>query len=384
MRMQNRASLTFPDPRQVIRGYFVVVGPSKSAENSHSSGKKHVKTRTPKIDFVGLSRDWIDVRVPSQWEPARDWFTDAVGLEVEAFVPPSARGYRQGVKAVQPQSTSQLSLMGDNPAALGWSLFSASGSASEWGWNEVITRFEVAQANRVDVALDFKCSQRTFDRMLKLAAEICLSCGRQPHMEGYPGPRGVSLYLNRSTKTGVNRGEATALPQFTGILYEKGKQLGVDPDWRRFEVRNRPDKPRAKERALMLEPNEILGSPDWSRALLKEMGYSDAVKPGRASPFAQEAPVNVDAKVARRMSTLSHMGEQYGEAVRDLVKLVGEDEARKLVELALFRPVVVQEDGREISGPALLRREAQKRWGDVFRDDLQKRIHDAGDAVLLH
>ena len=382
--MKNRPLPTRPDPRQVIRGYFVTSSPPKTAENRHFYGILLVQKRKPKIDFIGLSRDWLDVRLPAQWEPARDWFVEAVGGATESFVPPAARGYRQGVKAVQPQSTSQLSLMGDNPAALGWSMFSASGGASEWGWNEVITRYEVAQANRVDVALDFKCSQRTFDRLFARAAEICIACGRQPHQEGYPGPSGVSLYLNRNTKTGVNKGETIAMPQYTGILYEKGKMLGVDPDWRRFEVRNRPDKPRAKERALMLEPNEILGSPDWSRALLNEMGYSDAVKPGRVSPFAQEVPVNVDAKVARRMSTLSHMGEQYGEAVRELVQLIGEDEARRMVEQALFRPVIVQDDGREISGPALLRREAQKRWNDVFRDDLQQRIYDAGDSALLH
>src|SRR3546814_2924215 len=104
--------------------------------------------------------------------------------------------------------------MGDNPAARGWSLFSASGGASEWGWNEVITTFKVAQANRIDVALDFKCSQRTFDRLLKRAAEICLSFGRQPHMEGYPGPKGVSLYLNRNTRVGVHKGQTATLPQF--------------------------------------------------------------------------------------------------------------------------------------------------------------------------
>jgi len=340
--------------------------------------------RKPNVEFVSLCRDWIDVRVPALWEPAQEWFTRAVGGEVQPFTPPANRGYRQGIVAVQPQSSSQISLMGDNPRSLGWSMFSASGSASEWGWNEVITRFAVAQANRVDVALDFKCSQRTFDRLFKRAAEICLSYGRQPHIEGFHGPSGITLYLNRSAKSGVNKGEKGALPQYTGVLYEKGKQLGVDPDWRRFEVRNRPDKPIAKERALLLEPNEILGSPDWSRAFLQELGYSDAVKPGRASPFAQEAPVSVDAKVARNMNSLAFMGEQYGKVVRDLVRDIGEDETRRLLDLALFRPVVCLDSGREIPGPALIRREAQQRWNDVFRDDLQRKIHDAGASGLIH
>lgn len=55
-----------PDPRQVIRGYFVVSLPPKSAEISHFYGKISVQTRKLKIDFIGLTRDWIDVRVPSQ------------------------------------------------------------------------------------------------------------------------------------------------------------------------------------------------------------------------------------------------------------------------------------------------------------------------------
>ena len=70
--------------------------------------------------------------------------------------------------------------------------------------------------------------------------------------------------------------------------------------------------------------------------------------------------------------------------MRDLVRLVGEDEARRIVETALFRPVIVQDDGREISGPALIRREAQGRWNDVFKDDLQRRIHDAGEGGKVY
>jgi hypothetical protein len=342
------------------------------------------ENRSKKIDFLGLSRDWIDVRVPAQWEQAREWFEGSVGVECESFVPPARTGYREGLVAPQPQSTSQLSLMGDNPRSLGWSMFSASGAASEWGWNAVIDHFRVAQANRIDVALDFRCSQWMYDRLLQLGGAICEGHGIAPELVGYSGEAGLSLYFNKRRKVGVSKGEVSAQPQYSAILYEKGKMLGVDPSWKRFELRNRPDKGRMKERALLLEPHEILGSTSWSRAFLAEIGYTDAVKPGRASPFAQTVPVSVDAKVARKMSTVAHMGEQYGEAVRDLVRLVGEDEARRIVETALFRPVIVQDDGREISGPALIRRQAQQRWSDVFRDDLQRRQFDAGAGGMIH
>lgn len=337
----------------------------------------------PLCQFVGLTRDWLDVRVPMKWDDVPAWFATAIGGEVEAFAPPGRSGYREGLKASQPVNAGSVSIMGDHPAARGWSLLSCTGASAEWGWNLSAVAFNVVQANRVDAALDFHCSQRAFDRMFDDLRGVARAHGRRPHPVG-EADWGRTCYVNWSGKKGLEATPNVKMPQFTARLYEKGKEMGADPEWRRWEVSVRPDKPLQKERTFLLEPNEIIGSPPWSRAFLDSIGYSDAVKPGRASPFASQGPVSVDAKVAKRMCTLSHMGEQYGEAVRDLVRLVGEAEARRLVELALFRPVVVQQDGSEISGPALVRREAQQRWGDVFRDGLARRIHDKGEGGSVH
>jgi hypothetical protein len=84
------------------------------------------------------------------------------------------------------------------------------------------------------------------------------------------------------------------------------------------------------------------------------------------------------------MSTLSHMGEQYGKTVRELAKIVGEDEAMELVRMTLLRPTIVTEGGRELTGPEMLRRMAQEKWSGVFSDDLQYRMHEAGDARFLN
>ncbi|RYF22063.1 MAG: hypothetical protein EOO77_04850 [Oxalobacteraceae bacterium] len=337
----------------------------------------------PRCKFIGLTRDWIDARVPMTWPHVERWFPDVIGGEVVTFTPPGRAGYRSGLKAVEGYQAGAVSIMGDNPSSVGWSMLTGTGSAAEWVWNVAAHAFPVVQANRVDAALDFHCSQRAFDRMIVDLTAITKAEGLRPHPVG-DADWGRTCYVNWPRKSKHEKSGNEKAAMWTGRLYEKGKEMDQDPEWRRFEVVARPDKPLFKERMFNLEPSEIIGSPEWSRAFLQTIGYTDAVKPGRASPFARTAPVAVDAKVAKRMSAISHMGEQYGEAVRDLVRLIGEDEARRIVELALFRPVVVQEDGREISGPGLIRREAQQRWNDVFRDDLQRKVHDAGDGGKLY
>lgn len=335
------------------------------------------------VEFFGLTRDWIDVRLPMQWDEARVWFADAISDEVEDIKAPGRSGYRAGMRAVQPINAGSVSILGDHPQSLGWSMLSATGGAAEWGWNMAVSGFAVAQANRIDAALDFRCSDRVFGRMMTGGERLCRAQGLRPFPMG-SSEEGRTLYFNWAIPKEAQKTGNEKMPQYTARLYEKGKQLDQDPEWRRFEVSCRPDKPVHKERCLLREPDEILGAPQWSRAFLESIGYSDAVKPGRVSPFAAEAPVAGNAKVAKLMSTLAHMGEQYGKAVRELARLVGEDEARKLVELALFRPVVVQDDGSEVSGPGLLRRDAQTLWNDVFRHDLHRRVRDAGAGALVH
>ncbi|MBB3345970.1 hypothetical protein [Sphingomonas sp. BK069] len=329
-----------------------------------------------RCEFLALTRDWLDVRLPLHWTMATSWFEHAIGDAVVAFEPPGRAGYRAGLKAASPVNSGSISIIGDNPRSLGWSLLSATGGAAEWGWNAAAHGFDVVQANRIDAALDFRCSQRTFDRLFDELTGIVRVAGLRPHPVG-DAEWGRTCYVNWPRKLRYERTGNEKAATFTGRLYEKGKELGQDPDWRRFEVVMRPDKPEKKERAFLLEPHEIIGSPAWSRSFLTAIGYNEAVKPGRASPFATPGPVSIDARVARRMKTLAHMGEQYGESVRELVNLIGEEETRRLVELALFRPVIVDPNGREISGPALIQREAQIRWDNVFVPSLRRPVSAA-------
>lgn len=331
-----------------------------------------------KCEFFGLTRDWLDARFPTKFDDARQWFEAVVEAPVETIPAPARSGYTSACKALVAPHHGSVSLLGAHPQAVGWSMLSATGGAAEWGW-EAVRATPGAQANRIDAALDFRCTQRTFDRMFNAGKAICRAHERRPFSVG-ESREGRTLYFNWTAKTGLEKGASAKMPQFTARLYEKGKQLGLDPDWRRWEVTTRPDKGFAKERALQLEPHEILGSPAWSRDFLEAIGYSEAVNPGRASPYAKDKPESEDARVAKAMATLAHMGDQYGKAARELAQLVGKDEVRALIERALFETEQVEGD---LSGPDLIRREAQKRWGDVWHHDLARRRYNKGTGMAV-
>lgn len=334
---------------------------------------------TLRAKILGVSRDWLDVRLPMVWSKAEFWFenvADVAGSRSEPMEAPGRSGYTKGLRMPTPINTGSVSLLGAHPASLGWSMLSCSGSSADWGHDLVANAFNVCQANRIDSALDFKMTQRTFDRLFNMGRAICRDAGLRPHPMGEP-EEGRTLYFNWQARHGLEKTGNEKAPQFSGRLYEKGKQLGQDPDWKRWEVTCRPDKGIKKERAFHMAPEQLLGAPAWSRALLSTIGYDAAEAPPRAAPFKLLGPVNDDARVAKLMSTFSHMGEQYGAAYLELVALVGQAQADEIVRTAL-KPVVLTDQGRSITGPEKLRHDAQVKWADVFVAESSRTQHRAG------
>lgn len=329
-------------------------------------------------DFFGLGRDWLDARLPVVFEKASAWFGGHVG-DLLDFSPPARTGYGRGCRSSQPVAVGSLSLLGDHPRSLGWSMLSATGASAEWGWNACVTSFPVVQANRIDSALDFRCSESRFSQMLVDGEAICRRAGRRPFPMG-TSVEGRTLYFNWHQKKEHEKSGNEKVGQYTARLYEKGKQLDCDPEWRRFEVSVRPDKAVHKERVFGLEPHQLLCCPDWSRAFLSTIGYSDILKPARSSPFACDEPVSLNAKVARKMVAVSHLLEQYGSTLNELGRLIGYEAVDEMLML-YKRPVIALPDGRETTPPAYVRRMAQARWSDVFHDDIQRKRHLAGDGV---
>lgn len=335
--------------------------------------------------IIGVSRDWLDVRLPLVWPKAQFWFenvADVAGSRVEAMEAPARTGYTKALRMPTPPNTGSVSILGGHPNSRGWSMFSATGSAADWGHDLTANAFNGCQANRIDSALDFQMTQASFDRLFNLGRSICRDNGARPHPMGEP-EEGRTLYFNWKAKHGLEKTGNEKAPQFSGRLYEKGKQMGADPDWRRWEVTCRPDKGIQKERAFSMGPAQLLGVPVWSRALLEKIGYVASEPPPRAAPFSVLGPVNDDAKVAKLMATFSHMGEQYGSAYRELVALVGQELADDVVRMAL-RPVVLTVEGRTMTGPEKLRHDAQRKWADVFVAGAALKQYRAGSGAQVN
>jgi hypothetical protein len=62
------------------------------------------------------------------------------------------------------------------------------------------------------------------------------------------------------------------------ICYEKGKQIGGDPNHVRVEVRVRPQGRAAKFRAGQMEPLEYYGASRWSMKLGADLGHPDVAR----------------------------------------------------------------------------------------------------------
>jgi hypothetical protein len=62
------------------------------------------------------------------------------------------------------------------------------------------------------------------------------------------------------------------------IVYEKGKQLGDDPDWVRVELRVRPGSRVAKYQAAQLSAGELYGASVWSKELATRLSHPEVAR----------------------------------------------------------------------------------------------------------
>jgi hypothetical protein len=62
------------------------------------------------------------------------------------------------------------------------------------------------------------------------------------------------------------------------ICYEKGKQIGGDPDHVRVELRVRPGTREGKVEAARLAPAEFYGASLWSADLAKQLAQPDVAR----------------------------------------------------------------------------------------------------------
>lgn len=302
------------------------------------------------------------------WDQAREMFHDAMAstsCKAVEWTPPKASGYALGLTADQPVSGGTVKLYGENPQAPRWAFLSCSGSSAPWGF-DLASRYPGAQVNRLDVAYDFYCDQKVFERAFNKARATLHADNRQTQIvESFS----KTLYMNWQNKPDHMKAKNHAKPEVTARLYEKGKTVGVDeqdPNWRRFEIEYRPDKKAYKERALSLTVDEVIGLRPWTRAIAAQLGYDSAVMPERLnSIYAEDGPVSENVVKARLLRTHAQMSSQYRRMAQQMAEVFGRKEAERLLIMGLFDDEVPH--GFPTGADAIMDM-AQQHWAGVFAD----------------
>jgi hypothetical protein len=121
--------------------------------------------------------------------------------------------------------------------------------------------------SRADVACDYS-GPGSWERLCGLSLKVADKHGVKVEHAGdwHRGKEGRSIYVGG--RMSVTR----------EICYEKGKQLGTDPDHVRVELRVRPGSRDAKFEAAKLAPKDFFGSAAWSRDLAAELEVPEVQK----------------------------------------------------------------------------------------------------------
>lgn len=114
--------------------------------------------------------------------------------------------------------------------------------------------------SRADVRLD-SYESGIFDYLDRVSTQFAISHNISTNTVGdwKTGKAGRTLYLGSKTSKAQIR------------IYEKGKQLGANPDWARIEIQVRPPKRRDKLRAGGLQPGDFWTAALWSRRLMNKI-----------------------------------------------------------------------------------------------------------------
>ncbi len=150
---------------------------------------------------------------------------------------------------------------------------------------------------RADVAEDYS-GEGTWDRL----SALCFKVADDHHVKAehagdwHTGVAGRSVYL----------GGRQSVARVIG--YEKGKQIGGDPNHVRVELRVRPASRIAKYRASQATPVELYGASRWSQDLCVRLGQPEVARLSLGTVYRDE-----DVQRARRS-----LLRQYGAVLRGI------------------------------------------------------------------
>jgi hypothetical protein len=185
------------------------------------------------------------------------------GLDMVDVVPLTGnRHYRKGFKVVRGESTLS-NVFFENVSGSTETLFTGKSSFAADVAGRIRSAFPSHSVTRADVCEDFD-SPGSFDTLMQgllpIADQFNISVSHQG--DWHRGINGRTLYFGSRDSV------------FYARLYEKGKQLGVSPDWARFEIEVRPQGKGRLQASKLTEP-EFFGCSTWGIAMGEHLSISD-------------------------------------------------------------------------------------------------------------
>jgi hypothetical protein len=211
-------------------------------------------------------------------------------------------GYHQGAEVVRGDRKFASIWWGGNGGGVH---VQSSGEESQDTARKLREAFPQHHVTRADVCDDYS-APGAWDVLSKLALEVADAEGIKVHYAGdwHRGEDGRTIYLGAPSS--VARGRC----------YEKGRQIGRDPDLVRMELCVRP-KGDARLVAAQAQPAELWGAARWSLALAGKLGMGDIDRMRCGTVYR-------DSDVERTRNALCR---QYGPALLAWATEVGGPEA---------------------------------------------------------
>ena len=288
-----------------------------------------------------VSCDWYDAGVPDgNFKFIVEGLCEALNTQPRAAI--AKGGYETCVQLFDSNEgvqSSRAMIMVDHPMSPGRVRVSANGPSGGPAREFLLKEGINHEVSRYDSAVDVMMSDRSFARRSGQMVRFCTEQKKHYHPQGTV-ENGRTYEFNRRIKDGTTSVHQKQ-PEATVVFYEKGKQLGLADfrDWKRAELRLRPQKEEARRAAAFMEPLDLWGSFKWTTTMLEIASAGCLQVPDAAYPrFRMSLPeVEEKMRLIRAMKTFEHMGSQYGRTYDTLADLVGEEEADRLALAFLKR-----------------------------------------------
>jgi hypothetical protein len=242
--------------------------------------------------------DWYAGTVPEEPQTVLSALVAAADLADLRPARPM-HGYTHGAEVVRGDRVLVRALYGgpNGPDTHIW----ASGEDTEWFVDQVRRNWPEHRVTRVDSAEDFT-APHAWEALSHLALEVADEFGINVVHQGdfHRGIAGRTIYLG-------SRDSPTQM-----LVYEKGKQLGADPQWVRCEARVKP-KRVGRETMAACTPLDVWACSRYLRAIGERLSHQDlqAIRIGSVYRPPDDA---------RAWNALAR---QYGRILRDKSALLG-------------------------------------------------------------